>query len=91
MEREITLTLREEEVVDILLEETELERDKLISLLEVPSDSELGDLALPCFELSQIMKKAPEEIAEQLAEEIDTDDSLLERAEPKGPYLNFFF
>jgi arginyl-tRNA synthetase len=57
--------------------------------LEIPSQ-ELGDLAYSCFSLAKIIKKAPLDIAGEIAGKIKLGD-LVERFEQKGPYLNFFF
>ncbi len=58
------------------------------SLLEVPPDASLGDLALPCFTLAKVMKQSPQQIAQSLSQKIKV--SFIERIEVKGAYLNFF-
>ena len=50
----------------------------------------MGDLSFPCFELAKLKKKNPAHIAVELSEELDLSGTLFERAESKGPYLNFF-
>jgi len=50
----------------------------------IPPNSEMGDLALPCFELAKKLQKNPNEIAAQIANEIDF-------AKSAGPYVNFRF
>lgn len=60
-----------------------------VSVLEYPSDSANGDVAFPCFALAKQLKKAPHAIAEELAESIRLPKGA-EKAEAKGPYLNFF-
>lgn len=47
-----------------------------------------GDYAFPCFQLSKVMRKAPNMIAEELKGLIDSEG--FERIESLGPYLNFF-
>ena len=37
------------------------------SMLEYPPDSKMGDLALPCFKMSKIMRMAPVKIAATIA------------------------
>ncbi len=39
----------------------------ICSMLEYPPDTTMGDLALPCFKLSKILKMAPPKIAESLS------------------------
>ncbi len=68
----------------ITLKEEELEK-----LLEIPPSSELGDYSFPCFILSKKEKKAPDKIAEHLAQKIKLPIEI-EKVENKGPYLNFF-
>lgn len=57
-------------------------------LLEYPAKSEMGDISLPCFTLSKILRKAPVQIAEQLKGQIH--DESIERVESAAGYLNFF-
>jgi arginyl-tRNA synthetase len=59
-------------------------------LLEVPSDRTMGDLALPCFMLAKEFRKAPQQIASDLAEQM-VAESPVEKIIATGPYINFFF
>ena len=59
------------------------------SLLEVPPDQNLGDYALPCFQLAKIFKKAPNIIAEELSKQIKPKGILL-KVQNVGSYVNFF-
>ena len=62
--------------------------EEIISLLEYPPDSAMGDLAFPCFRLSRVLRQAPPKIAAALAEAIK--DPSFSRVEAVGGYLNFF-
>ncbi|MAF80017.1 arginine--tRNA ligase [bacterium] len=66
-----------------------LVKQDILTIIEVPPQSELGDFAFPCFKLSPAMKKAPVEIAKQLSEQIKLPASF-EKVVATGPYLNFF-
>ncbi len=57
--------------------------------LEIPPSSELGDFALPCFQLAKQLKKAPPIIAKDLALKLKKP-SFVEKIVCNGPYLNFF-
>ncbi len=57
--------------------------------LEIPSSSEFGEYAFPCFILSKKLKKDPKKIAEDLAAKIKKTN-LFEKIESNGPYVNFF-
>lgn len=73
-----------------LLAQGELSEDEIAQALEVPKESRLGDLSLPCFKFSRTLKKAPALIAASLAQYADKAD-FIERTEVVGGYLNFFF
>ena len=52
-----------------------------------------GDLALPCFPLSRVLRTAPAQIAVALKERVEAADTgtlPLQRVETAGPYLNLF-
>ena len=59
------------------------------SMIEVPPDPSLGDLALPCFHLSKSLRKSPAEIATDLVKRLKPK-RLIGRIECRGAYLNFF-
>ncbi|MDO5716755.1 MAG: arginine--tRNA ligase [Tissierellia bacterium] len=79
-----------QELVKILNKTLPLEREEIEKLIETPSDTSMGDLALPCFILAKTMKKSPAVIAEELAKTIDAKP-YFDRWEATGPYLNFFY
>ncbi len=62
--------------------------EEIVSLLEYPPDSAMGDLAFPCFRLSRSLRTAPPKIAAALAEGIA--DAAFAKVEAVGGYLNFF-
>lgn len=71
---------------DVLNEE--LTMDQIEQLLENPKSVDHGDVAFPGFSLAKIYRKAPQQIAAELAEKIDGTN--FEKIEVVGPYLNFF-
>lgn len=60
----------------------------VMEMLEYPPDAKMGDLALPCFKLSKLLRSAPVKIANDLAEGLHV--SAVARAEAVGGYLNLF-
>lgn len=58
-------------------------------LIEIPSDSDLGDYAFPCFRLAKTMRTAPGLIAEKIAECLG-DLDFLNRVEVVKAYVNMF-
>ena len=67
------------EVVELLAKSEvgkHLKKEDILSCLEVPPRSELGDFAFPCFKLSSAYKKNPVEIAKQLEKELKIKSKL---------------
>jgi arginyl-tRNA synthetase len=67
---------------------TGLETGTIDNLIEIPPKPEMGDYAFPCFQLSKTMRKAPNLIAGELKEKINSEG--FEKIETAGAYLNFF-
>ena len=57
-------------------------------MFEYPPDSNMGDIAFPCFKLSKILRKAPPIIAKELAEKFNS--SIVSKIEAVNGYLNIF-
>jgi len=60
---------------------------ELAGLLEYPPDASMGDLALPCFKLSRMLRRSPVQIALTLAGAFE-GDTMVSAAALNG-YLNF--
>ncbi|WP_318614848.1 arginine--tRNA ligase [Sporosarcina sp. YIM B06819] len=58
------------------------------SMLERPTHTHLGDLALPCFPFAKELRKSPVSIAEELAKAIH--HPLISKAQAVGGYVNIF-
>ena len=52
-----------------------------------PPNPSMGDMAVECFPMARQFRKAPAEIAGEIAEWIEPDD-LIDRAAATGPYVN---
>lgn len=65
-----------------------LDGQTIEKLIERPKYSHLGDYAFPAFSLAKIEKRAPQQIALDLAKELQGDD--FAKVEAVGPYVNFF-
>lgn len=66
----------------------DLTLEQVQQLLENPKSADHGDVAFPAFSLAKIYRKAPQQIAADLAEKIDS--ASFDKIEVVGPYLNFF-
>ncbi|GAF65571.1 arginyl-tRNA synthetase [Bacillus sp. TS-2] len=76
-------------VIDLLQENISiLSKEELTKVLERPKLDHQGDWAFPCFILSKIWKKPPHLIANELVEEIQSNN--FSKIVADGPYLNFF-
>lgn len=67
---------------------TDLDQEAIEHLLEKPKNASMGDLAFPAFSLAKVLRKAPNMIAAEVAEQIDA--SAFEKVQAVGPYINFF-
>ncbi|KXT68950.1 Arginyl-tRNA synthetase [Streptococcus gordonii] len=65
-----------------------LDQDAILNLLEQPKSSDLGDIAFPAFSLAKVERKAPQAIAAEIVEKIDTTH--FDKVVATGPYVNFF-
>jgi arginyl-tRNA synthetase len=77
-----------QEIVKMIAGKVDLPDDEIGKLLEVPPDQKLGDFAFPCFALSKKLKKAPHQIASELASQLEPTELIVE-IQQVGPYVNF--
>ena len=66
----------------------QLDIETIYSLLDKPKSSEMGDIAFPAFSLAKVERKAPQAIATDIVEKLDTTG--FEKVVATGPYVNFF-
>ncbi|MEX2415480.1 MAG: arginine--tRNA ligase [Paenibacillaceae bacterium] len=68
-----------------------LTTEELSDMVEVPSNSAMGDYSLPCFKLSKAMRKAPQAIAEDIKLKLQTVNlTFVARTEAVSGYLNIY-
>ncbi|MDU1010348.1 MAG: arginine--tRNA ligase [Finegoldia magna] len=79
-----------EEVKQIILGfDTGLTEEEISDLIEIPPNSDMGDYAFPVFKLAKTFRKAPNLIAEELANKEFSNENIKKIANV-GPYVNFF-
>lgn len=66
----------------------ELDEVTILSKIEVPKDSTMGDFAFPTFLLAKERHMAPNQIAATVVEAIDATN--FKAVQAAGPYVNFF-
>ncbi|MBL7170133.1 MAG: arginine--tRNA ligase [Candidatus Aenigmarchaeota archaeon] len=79
--------------IEKLLKQSELlKHDSLLETLETPPNPEMGDIATNiAFSLASKLGKSPVKISEEIVEAIKVQkDSVIEKIETKGGYINFF-
>ena len=65
-----------------------IDKTTLSSFIEVPSNTAMGDFALPCFKLSKILRSSPIKIAQDLSDSFVCDNVIASATAVNG-YLNF--
>lgn len=63
---------------------------QIAAMMTVPPNSEMGDVAFPCFRLAKQLGKSPQVIADELLRTLKLPPEY-ENAEIAGGYLNFYF
>lgn len=67
----------------------DLSYDEILQLIEIPPNKDMGDYAFPCFKLAKVFRKAPNLIAQDIAESISAEGDI-SKVVPMGGYVNFF-
>lgn len=63
----------------------------ILSLLEIPKNEKMGDVAFPCFSFAKQLRKSPVQIAQSVLEKTNTKSEFFSAITADGPYLNFTF
>lgn len=79
-----------QEIAKTISKVIKLDKQELESYIETPKDNKNGDYAFPCFRLAKELKKAPPIIANEIKEKIQIDETIIEKVEIIGGYLNFY-
>lgn len=51
----------------------DLPQSELLTMIEIPPENIPGDFAFPCFKISKLLKKSPQQIAEELEKNLHSD------------------
>lgn len=68
---------------------TGMDLEQIYDFLVLPPQKGMGDLAFGCFIPAKTLKKAPPQVAQDLAAKLSADE-VIEKAQAAGPYLNFY-
>ena len=74
---------------EIFDESLGLDHEEIKAMIEIPTDESKGDYAFPCFRLAKALRKAPQQIAAEIAERTAGNEAF-ETVENVNAYVNFF-
>ncbi|MEI6092568.1 MAG: arginine--tRNA ligase [bacterium] len=80
-------------VSDLISKTIGIDSVDVFSQISSPPQSDMGDLAFPCFKLAKTMSKSPKDIAQDICSKLKTNiekDGLIDDVKAFGPYVNFF-
>jgi arginyl-tRNA synthetase len=60
----------------------------LIQWLEIPPQPDMGDVTLPCFRVSKLLRRSPQLIADELRDQLELD--FISHSESVSGYLNMY-
>lgn len=63
--------------------------EEIYNMIEIPTNTDMGDYAFPCFKLAKELRKAPPIIAKEIAETLPETD-FITKTENINAYINFF-
>lgn len=75
-------TLLSEKIAD-------LDKQEIYDMIEIPTNTKMGDYAFPCFKLARVMRKAPPMIAKEIADQLG-EIYFIDKVEIVNAYINFF-
>lgn len=83
------INFKDEAVKLISSKVSDLSKEEILELIEVPPSYDMGDFAFATFRLAKTFRKAPNMIATELAEQLENNE-YFQKIEQVGPYVNFF-
>ncbi len=84
------MTNFKQEIANKIAKVINLDEKELEGYIEIPKDVKNGDYAFPCFRLAKELKKAPQQIANEIKEKIEVEEAIIKKVEVLGGYLNFY-
>ena len=77
------------EIANKISKITNIDINEIVSYIEIPPNTDMGDYAFPCFRLAKELKKAPVQIAQDIKDKYEIDD-IIEKVDVVNGYLNFY-
>ena len=79
-----------QKIAEMIANTIEADKNEIETYIEKPKSNVNGDYAFPCFRLAKTLKKAPQAIAEEIKQNIKLDETLIEKIEVVGGFVNFY-
>lgn len=79
-----------QEITNEIAKAIDIDGKDLETYIEIPKDIKNGDYAFPCFRLAKELRKAPQQIANEIKEKIEINSTIIEKVEVLNGYLNFY-
>ena len=80
-------------IAETIAKEIDVNVNEISNFVEVPKEKSNGDFSFPCFKLAKNLKKAPQIIAEELKESLNSNVDfmkLFEKIDVVNGFLNFY-
>ena len=77
------------EITDLVIKALERDIDRQQVEITLPPDPTMGDLSVPCFYFTKLLRISPNQIAAELKNKIHPSGHI-KSIQNIGPYLNFF-
>ncbi|MBQ9023621.1 MAG: arginine--tRNA ligase [Bacilli bacterium] len=77
------------EILNILKNNIAIDEETILNNITEIKEKNKGDYTFPCFVLSKILKKSPNQISDELKNSIKTNE-IIEKIESVNGYLNFY-
>lgn len=75
----------------LLAPHVQLDEQVVFDMIELPPNTELGDLAFPCFTLAKTLRKAPPVLASEIVSQLENNlPGQFIKVHAVGPYVNIF-
>ncbi len=76
-------------IINAVAKAAQIPAEEILSLIEIPADTAMGDYAFPCFRLAKQMRKAPQMIAADISAKLEKPDFIAD-VQVVGAYINFY-
>ena len=76
-------------LINAVAKAAQIPAEEILSLIEIPADTAMGDYAFPCFRLAKQLRKAPQMIAADISAKLEKPDFIAD-VQVVGAYINFY-